>query len=42
MAYTNAGEVELFLNGKSLGRTKAGVDTMELPVRPNIRPARSS
>jgi len=32
MAYTNASEVELFLNGKSLGRKKMGVDTVEIPV----------
>ena len=32
MAYTNAEEVELFLNGKSLGRKKLGVDTVELAV----------
>jgi beta-galactosidase len=36
MAYTNAEEVELFLNAKSLGRKKRGVDTVELPVGPNI------
>jgi beta-galactosidase len=32
MAYTNASEVELFLNGKSLGRKKIGVDTVVIPV----------
>jgi beta-galactosidase len=32
MAYTNASEVELFLNGKSLGRKKMGVDTVVIPV----------
>ncbi|HEV2447724.1 MAG TPA: glycoside hydrolase family 2 TIM barrel-domain containing protein, partial [Candidatus Sulfopaludibacter sp.] len=36
MAYTNAGEVELFLNGKSLGRKKHFGDPVELPVGPNI------
>ena len=40
MAYTNAEEVELFLNGKSLGRRKRGVDTVELPVGPNISASR--
>jgi beta-galactosidase len=32
MAYTNASEVELFLNGKSLGRKKLGIDTVVIPV----------
>jgi beta-galactosidase len=32
MVYTNATEVELFVNGKSLGRTKKGVDTVTIPV----------
>ncbi len=36
MVYTNAQEVELFLNGKSLGRQKLGVDTFEMPVGKNI------
>ena len=36
MAYTNGEEVELFLNGQSLGRKRRGVDTVELPVGPNI------
>jgi beta-galactosidase len=40
MAYTNAEEVELFLNAKSLGRKKRGVDTVELPVGPNISSSR--
>ena len=31
-AYTNADEVELFLNGKSLGRRKRLVDSWEMPV----------
>ncbi len=36
MAYTNAEEVELFLNGKSLGRKKRGSEPVEIPVGPNI------
>lgn len=32
MVYSNAEEVELFLNAKSLGRKKLGVDTVELPT----------
>jgi beta-galactosidase len=32
MCYTNAGEVELFLNGKSLGRKKRFSEPVELPV----------
>jgi beta-galactosidase len=32
MAYSNADEVELSLNGKSLGRRKCGIDLTELPV----------
>ncbi len=36
MAYTNADEVELFLNGKSLGRRKRGVDTVVIPVGTNV------
>jgi beta-galactosidase len=36
MVYTNAQEVELFLNGKSLGRKKLGVDTFEMPVGKNV------
>lgn len=35
-AYTNADEVELFLNGKSLGRKKRGAEPVELPVGPNV------
>ena len=31
MAYTNAEEVELFVNGKSLGRRKRGTDTVVIP-----------
>jgi beta-galactosidase len=40
MAYTNASEVELFLNGKTLGRKKLGVDTVEIPVGPNVSSTR--
>ncbi len=36
MAYTNAEEVELFLNGQSLGRKKKGVELFEMPVGPKI------
>jgi len=36
MVYTNAQEVELFLNGQSLGRKKLGVDTFEMPVGKNV------
>ncbi len=36
MAYSNADEVELFLNGKSLGRKKRFAETWEMPVGPNI------
>jgi beta-galactosidase len=36
MVYTNAEEVELFLNGKSLGRKKLGVDTFEMPVNKKV------
>jgi beta-galactosidase len=38
MAYTNAEELELFLNGKSLGRKKRGAEPVEIPVGPNISP----
>jgi len=38
MAYTNAEEVELFLNGKSLGRKKRGAEPVELPTGKNISP----
>jgi beta-galactosidase len=40
MAYTNAEEVELFLNGKSLGRKKRGVDTVVIPVGLNVSDTR--
>jgi beta-galactosidase len=36
MAYTNADEVELFLNGKSLGRKKRFSDTWDMPVNARI------
>jgi beta-galactosidase len=36
MVYTNAQEVELFLNGKSLGRKKLGVYTWEMPVNKKV------
>jgi len=36
MCYTNADEVELFLNGKSLGRKKRFSEPVELPVGPNV------
>ena len=35
MCYTNAEEVELFLNGKSLGRKKRFAEPVELPVGNN-------
>jgi beta-galactosidase len=38
MAYTNADEIELFLNGKFLGRRKRGVDTVVIPVGSNVTP----
>ena len=40
MAYTNGEEVELYLNGKSMGRKKLGVDTVEIPVGGNVSPTR--
>jgi len=36
MAYTNAEEVELFVNGKSLGRKKLGVDAVVVPTGRNV------
>ncbi len=36
MAYTNADEVELFLNGKSLGRKKRFSEPFEIPVNKKI------
>jgi beta-galactosidase len=40
MAYSNADEVELFLNGKSLGRKKRFGETWEMPVGPNVSQGR--
>jgi len=40
MCYSNGDEVELFLNGKSLGRKKRGSESMELPVGQNVSPDR--
>ena len=37
LCYTNQDEVELFLNGRSLGRKKRS-DGMEIPANPNIVP----
>jgi beta-galactosidase len=39
MAYSNADEVELFLNGQSLGRKKRFSEPVELPVGPNVSAA---
>ncbi|HEY7390844.1 MAG TPA: beta-galactosidase GalB [Bryobacteraceae bacterium] len=36
MCYSNCGEVELFQNGKSLGRKRRLTDLVELPVGPNV------
>lgn len=36
MAYTNCDEVEVFLNGKSLGRKARGSEPVVLPVGPNV------
>ncbi|MBZ5729106.1 MAG: DUF4982 domain-containing protein [Acidobacteriia bacterium] len=38
MVYTNAQEVELFLNGQSQGRKKLGADTVVMPVGKNVSP----
>jgi beta-galactosidase len=40
MAYTNAEEVELFVNGKSLRRKKLGVDTVVIPTGGNVSQSR--
>jgi beta-galactosidase len=36
MAYTNAEEVELFLDGRSLGRKRKGAESFEIPVGTKI------
>ncbi|HLI84624.1 MAG TPA: beta-galactosidase GalB [Bryobacteraceae bacterium] len=36
MCYSNCDEVELFHNGKSLGRKRRGADLVELPAGPNV------
>ena len=36
VVYTNASETELFLDGKSLGRKRRGVDLVELPIGKNV------
>ncbi|MBZ5626986.1 MAG: DUF4982 domain-containing protein, partial [Acidobacteriia bacterium] len=36
MVYSNGGEIELFLNGKSLGRKKRFSEPVVLPVGPNV------
>ena len=38
MAYTNADEVELFVNGKSLGKKARASEPVEIPVGPNVTP----
>jgi beta-galactosidase len=38
MVYTNAEEVELFLNGRSLGKKRRGVDTVEIPLGARVSP----
>lgn len=38
MVYSNQDEVELFLNGKSLGRKKTFTNSIEIPVGPNVSP----
>jgi beta-galactosidase len=40
MCYSNGDEVELFLNGKSLGRKKRASELVEMPVGPNVSPDR--
>ncbi len=40
MCYSNGDEVELFLNGKSLGRKKRFSEPVEMPVGPNVSPDR--
>jgi beta-galactosidase len=41
MVYSNATEVELFLNGRSLGRKKTGSEPVDLPVGEKISATRS-
>lgn len=41
MVYTNADEVELFLNGKSLGRKKRFSDPVTIPVGQNVSPEKT-
>jgi beta-galactosidase len=41
MVYSNAAEVELFLNGRSLGRKKIGSEPVDLPVGEKISASRS-
>jgi beta-galactosidase len=38
MVYTNAEDVELFVNGRSLGRKKRGAEPVILPVGDNVSP----
>jgi len=40
MVYTNADEVELFVNGKSLGRKRLGIDTVVIPTGANVSQSR--
>lgn len=40
MCYSNGDEVELFVNGRSLGRKKRFGEPVELPVGPNVSPDR--
>jgi beta-galactosidase len=40
MCYSNGDEVELFLNGQSLGRKKRAAEFVEIPVGPNVTPER--
>jgi len=42
MCYTNADEVELTLNGKSLGRKKRFGEPWVMPVGPNVSPDKRS
>jgi beta-galactosidase len=41
MVYSNADEVELFLNGRSLGRKQTGSEPVDLPVGEKISATRS-